>query len=119
MERLETFIDEFQTGKREGSVATNYTTGSLSADDKESWRQLRKDLESVGITPALFNQHHDLIIARLLEAINNGELVEYLSENSCGSVEESTEDRFAITDPTHQIQLEGEISNNLSYSCRT
>jgi len=76
MEKLDTFIDEVRTGKREGSVVTNHTVGSLSADEKEAWRQLRKELQSVGITPALFNQHRELIVERLLKAIDDGDLDE-------------------------------------------
>ncbi|KAL9085259.1 MAG: hypothetical protein Q9165_007693 [Trypethelium subeluteriae] len=78
--KLDTFIDEVRSGKREDSVVTHHTTGSLSADGKEAWRQLRKELESIGITPALFNEHHDIIIARLQQAIENGDLVEIPSE---------------------------------------
>ncbi|KAI9666476.1 MAG: hypothetical protein M1821_004412 [Bathelium mastoideum] len=78
MQKLETFIDK--AGKRK-SIVTNRTTGSLSADDKEAWRQLRKELESVGITPALFSQHRELIIERLLKAIEDGDLVECSEED--------------------------------------
>lgn len=70
------FINEVRTGKRERSVVTNHTTGSLSADEKEAWRQLRKELESVGVTPALFEQHRDLVIEKLLNAIEEGNLAE-------------------------------------------
>ncbi|KAJ9656085.1 hypothetical protein H2201_008657 [Coniosporium apollinis] len=66
---LRTFIDEVRTGKREGSVVSTQTTGSLSADEKEAWRQLRKELESVGITPMLFAQHRAFIVAMLQKAI--------------------------------------------------
>ena len=66
---LKTFLDELQAGKRDGSVVSAQTTGSLSADDKEAWRQLRKELESIGITPALFTQHHIFIVDTLCKAI--------------------------------------------------
>src|ERR1700733_12484476 len=66
---LRTFIDELRTGKREGSVVSIQTTGSLSADEKAAWRQLRKELESVGITPAAFAQNRDFIVATLQKAI--------------------------------------------------
>lgn len=45
------------------------TTGSLSADEKEAWRQLRKELESVVITPVLFTQYRESIVAGLQKAI--------------------------------------------------
>ena len=66
---LKKFLGELQAGKRDGSVVYAQTTGSLSTDDKEAWRQLRKELESVGITPALFTQHRILIVDTLYKAI--------------------------------------------------
>jgi ankyrin repeat protein len=66
---LSTFIEEVRAGKREGSIASTQTTGSLSADEKEAWRQLRKELESVGITPALFTQQQELIVTTLCKVI--------------------------------------------------
>src|SRR5262249_27060917 len=102
MEKLDTFIDEVRTGKREGSVVTNHTTGSLSADEQEAWRQLRKELESVGITPALFNQHRELIIERLLKAINDGDFVEDIGEELSDRTQGSTKARLATADPTYR-----------------
>jgi hypothetical protein len=48
------FIDEVHSGMREDSVVS---TDSLSIDEQEAWRIVRKELEDVGITPQLFNQH--------------------------------------------------------------
>lgn len=45
---LKTFIDEVRSGKREASVVSS---DSLSLTGKEAWRQLRKKLEGVGISP--------------------------------------------------------------------
>ncbi|RMZ85745.1 hypothetical protein DV737_g416, partial [Chaetothyriales sp. CBS 132003] len=75
MEKLEACISEVQTVKCEGSAITTHSTGSLLADD-EAWRQLRTELESVGITPAIFNQHRKLILPRLLKGISEGDLIE-------------------------------------------
>ena len=63
---LRTFIDKLRTGKREGSVVSTQTTGSLSADEKEAWR---KELESVGITPVAFAQNRAFVVATLQKAI--------------------------------------------------
>lgn len=41
------------------------STGSLDADEKEAWRSLRKDLQSVGITPDLFNRHRPIILSTI------------------------------------------------------
>ncbi|KAJ5635333.1 uncharacterized protein N7484_008646 [Penicillium longicatenatum] len=50
---LRDFMNEIRTGKRESSTLS---TVSLSADEKEEWRQLRKELQSIGITPEIFNE---------------------------------------------------------------
>lgn len=67
---LMTFIDEVRAGKREGSVVSTPTIESLSADEKVAWRQLRKELESVGITSALSAQHRPFIVATLQRAFS-------------------------------------------------
>src|SRR5205823_3653996 len=117
MEKLDRFIDEVRTGKREESVVTNHTTGSLSADEKEAWRRLRKELESVGISPALFNQHRELIIERLLKAIGDGDLAddtgEDLSDTASGLAEECSD----TADPMYcygdlAMEPEEELSDN-------
>src|SRR6266516_4347895 len=102
IEKLDTFIDEVRTGKREGSVVTNHTTSSLSADEKKAWRQLRKELESVGITPALFNQHRELIIERLLKAIKDGDLAEDTEEELSDTTCEPTEERLDTVERTYR-----------------
>jgi hypothetical protein len=66
---IKTFLDELRDGKRDGSVVSTQTMDSLSLDEKEAWRQLRKELESIGITPALFTQHQELIINTLRRAV--------------------------------------------------
>jgi hypothetical protein len=44
-------MDEVRTGKREGLVVSADSVDSLLSDDRVVWRQLRKVLEDVGITP--------------------------------------------------------------------
>ena len=105
-EMLETFIDEVRTGKREGSVVTNHTTGSLSADQKEAWRQLRKELESVGITPTLFSKHHDRVIERLLRAIDDGDLVEDIEKELSDTTRKSFDEHFTTADPMYKTMPE-------------
>lgn len=48
------FIDEIRNGRREDSVTS---TNSLSSDEQEAWRVVRKELEDVGITAQLFIEH--------------------------------------------------------------
>jgi Heterokaryon incompatibility protein (HET) len=104
LKKLETFMDEVRAGKREASVVTSHTTGSLSADAKEAWRRLRKELESVGITPTLFDQHRESIIERIQKAMSDGELVEHIDENVSDTTRSihSTRSLQSINDTAHQ-----------------
>ncbi|KAB8211451.1 ankyrin repeat-containing domain protein [Aspergillus parasiticus] len=63
---LKTFIDEVRSGKREASVVSS---DSLSITGKEAWRQLRKELEGVGISPNTFAQNRTFIRTTLKRAI--------------------------------------------------
>jgi len=98
---LRKFLDEVSTGKREGSVVSTQTVGSLSADQKEVWRQLRKELESVGITPVLFEQHRTVIIASLQKAIREEGLAGDIPDtyDSCHSSDLGQEDLETSSTP--------------------
>lgn len=59
---LKTFIADVKRGKRPMSIFSN---DSLSSSEKETWEQLRKELQSAGISPNSFSHNFDLIIAIL------------------------------------------------------
>lgn len=71
LQQLEVFINEFRTGKRADSVISS---DSLSITGKEAWRQLRRELRSVGISHETFSQHRNLIKATLEKATMNEQL---------------------------------------------
>lgn len=66
------FIRESNEGKREGSVISTQTVDSLSPDEREVWRNIRKELEGAGITVAAFETNKDFILSWLREAIATG-----------------------------------------------
>jgi len=101
VQMVRTLIDEVRTGKREGSVVSTQTVGSPSADQKEAWRQLRKELESVGITPVLFEKHRIVIIATLEKAIREEGLAGDIPDtyDSCDSSGSGQEDLELSTPP--------------------
>ncbi|KAI9715746.1 MAG: hypothetical protein M1812_005744 [Candelaria pacifica] len=66
--------DEDNLAAREGSILSSVE--SLTADEKRNWRQLRKELEGVGITPAIFAQRQALITTKIRELIEGGALEE-------------------------------------------
>jgi hypothetical protein len=67
--KLNKFLQEFQDGKHEGSVATTQTVESLSMDKEQTWRIIRKELEDIGITVAAFDANRDYIIDWFKEGI--------------------------------------------------
>jgi ankyrin repeat protein len=66
-------MDDVRNGRRpEGSIMSGKTVDSLLPDEREAWRQLRKELESAGITPDLFTVHQSFITRTLRDAVNAG-----------------------------------------------
>lgn len=63
---LKTYIGDCQSGKRE-AAAMSCIDRSLDAGEKEAWRSLRKDLQSVGITPDLYKIHRQIILNTIQE----------------------------------------------------
>ncbi|MCJ1246454.1 hypothetical protein MMC30_003661 [Trapelia coarctata] len=75
-QKLDEFLREFREGRREGSVVTTQTVESLSADDRETWRLIRKELEEIGITVAAFEANKSYIINWFAEAVSSGAFTE-------------------------------------------
>lgn len=65
--RLKSIMRDFQDGRREGSVITSKTVESMSVEDKETWREIKNELEEAGITLAALNLNKDFIINWLKE----------------------------------------------------
>lgn len=81
---LRAYLDEVREGKRSSIISTQ-TIESLSADDKEAWRHLRKELEGVGITPELYKQHREVIVTTLEKAFIEEGLVGDIAFMFCDS----------------------------------
>lgn len=58
-------MNDIRTGKRESSAMSILSTGSLSRDEKEKWRELRRELQSIDITPEIFAQNREFILDTL------------------------------------------------------
>lgn len=63
---LKAFIAEVREGKRERSVISN---DSLSMSGREAWRELRKELQSVGISHEIFVRNRRFIVKTLERAL--------------------------------------------------
>lgn len=60
--RLKSILRDFQDERRQGSVITSKTVESMSVEDKETWREIRNELEEAGITVAALNMNKDFVI---------------------------------------------------------
>jgi hypothetical protein len=73
--RLNKFIEEVRSGLREGSVVTTSDVAE-NIESEEIWLQLRRELEDVGISASVVEEHHVYICSWLKMAISNGMLEE-------------------------------------------
>ena len=72
LRKLEKLLAEVRAGRREGSVVSIQTIESLSLDDKDAWRQLRRELKDADISTTLFLKHRYFIISWFRSAIARG-----------------------------------------------
>ncbi|KAI9678774.1 MAG: hypothetical protein M1817_005831 [Caeruleum heppii] len=73
---LETYAQESRHDGRPASTVSVKSLESLSPDDKQTWRAIRKDLEDIGISVAAFDANKDFIIRWLTRAFVDGEIEE-------------------------------------------
>ena len=72
--KLEKFIAEVRAGLREGSVVSSHHPQSL--DEADSWKDLQRELEDIGLSAGMVNEHQEYIRAWFKEAISSGLLDE-------------------------------------------
>ncbi|KUJ11878.1 ankyrin [Mollisia scopiformis] len=71
-QKLNLLVQEFRDGKHEGSVLTVATIESLTHEEQDRWRSIRKELEDIGISVAAFEANKDFIIDWFQQAIQTG-----------------------------------------------
>jgi hypothetical protein len=70
--KLNDFLQEFKEGKRQGSVISARTVDSLSLNEREVWRTIRKEIEDIGITVAAFDANKHFIFDWFAKALESG-----------------------------------------------
>ena len=65
-------MDEFRQGRRESSMVSAQTVDSLTKDEREVWRTIRKELEEIGITVTAFEANRDFILTWFVRAVEAG-----------------------------------------------
>ena len=78
-QKLNALAEEHRQGYHEASVLSVQTTDSLSADDKLTWKEIRKKLEDIGVSVAAFDANQDFILKWLSHAVESGAFHERVS----------------------------------------
>jgi len=81
LEALERLEKDYKGGYREESIASigRLTSAGIldnDKDDEESWSQILRDLEDVGVSQQQAVSYRDLIVDWLVKAVNEGRLLE-------------------------------------------
>ncbi|OBU00635.1 hypothetical protein VE01_01248 [Pseudogymnoascus verrucosus] len=92
--RLNKFIEEVRAGLREGSVVTSSGV-TESIDTEDVWLLLRRELEDVGISASVVEEHHMYISNWLKAAISNGMLEEMDNSSRRSAVAGSFDSGYA------------------------
>jgi len=101
---------EFQEGKHEGSVISVATIRSISLDEQRTWREIRKELETIGISVDAFNDNKVFILRWLQHAIESGSF----EEQDCPvEVEPQRNISFGRKNPIQIHILEGQNQESL------
>jgi len=113
-------MQEYQEGKHEPSVLTMQTIESLSLDEKQMWRSIRKELEDIGMSVVAFDANKDFILDWFKTAINTGAFEEETLEENPSSIQgeddldQTSEDHRSVTAcqgiPQDPVQSQREIA---------
>lgn len=71
--KLNQLLREIREGKREGSFISIQSIESLTTEDKDAWKQMRRELEDFGISTSSFLQHRNFIVNWFREAVAVGD----------------------------------------------
>ena len=99
-------ISEVRAGKREGSVISTISLDLTSRSKQETWADLQRELEDIGISTSMINDNKQFIVAWFQEAIKRGGLEEQTSHDDFGETDTSYDD---IGDDTKCGDLEVDI----------
>ena len=93
--KLNLLIAEVRSGRREGSLISNQTFDTAARNEKETWEELRKELEDIGISPSVITEKRQFIIEWFQEAVAAGRL----DEDAPSDHEEYAISSYALDDP--------------------
>lgn len=100
--KLNTLITNNGARNRDSRISI-HTLDSLSTDDRETWRQLRRNLQDIGISVQALKQHRRFIVSWLEEAVRVGALEGVVDDDN----ERMDIPRISIVDSAADTALQG------------
>ena len=73
LKHVKKVIQDYQDGKREGSIFSSFSADSLTPAERMQWRNIRKELEASGLTLTALDNNRDLITQYIVRAFGSGE----------------------------------------------
>ncbi|KAF8857008.1 hypothetical protein BDZ45DRAFT_727083 [Acephala macrosclerotiorum] len=111
--KLDALIQEYQDGRRDASVISVATLESLTLDDKRMWREIRKELEGIGISVAAFDANKAFILEWFQKAVETGAFEEQGLVGNPNSASSGTDSRPSLRSPKELIDaVEGTVLGN-------
>lgn len=103
--KLDVFLQDFRDGKHEDSIVSAHTVDSLSTDERQAWRAIRKELEEIGISVTAFDANKEFIVDWLKTAISTGAFEEQKAEDESSSILEEDDSTHSLEDLSHETVL--------------
>ncbi|KAF4624010.1 hypothetical protein G7Y89_g14163 [Cudoniella acicularis] len=113
-EKLNKLLRGFKDGHYEASIITTQTVESISTDEKEIWRTIRKELEDIGISVEAFDSNRGFIMQWFREALERGDFQDERDESD--SEEEQFADESDTGDSLSQVDGLNQVTRKASTS---
>ena len=84
--RLNDLKRDFQAGRHEASIVSSRSLESITQEDRDVWRTIRKELADIGISVAAFDANKTFIMDWFKTAIDNGAFEEQAPDDSLSSM---------------------------------
>ena len=89
--KLNQLLREIREGKRESSFISIQSIESLTTEDKDAWKQMRRELEDFGISTSSFLQHRNFIVTWFRDAVAEGDFQSDSIDHPDGSTAHGSE----------------------------
>ena len=86
---LRDFLEDYKSGRHEGSVLSVDTIRSIQQGDDDVWKELQKELEAAGITEEQLTENRKFVTDWIVKAIQSGGLEQ--SSGKSGSYHTATD----------------------------